>query len=164
MPELPVEFIERRWPELFPSLSDPTLYTDHLGQFNDGNVATLILAQKRLDDEKRRFVHILKEWDAEHEKRDNEDQRRHRSSLSKVRANISQRHSWDDVMKELERVQDDYNNPKGFGRVRKVVRKVAAKSERIEPFIAFIPNGDYTSVICGGLRFILGVGSLERVE
>jgi len=39
--------------------------------------------------------------------------------------------------------------------VRKWFRKAADKSEIIEPFIDFIPNMEYTSVICAGLKFIL---------
>jgi hypothetical protein len=75
-----------------------------------------------------------------------------------VRANICEQHTWKEVFDELRAAQDAYNNPRGVKVVRKWFRKAADKSEIIEPFIDFIPNMEYTSVICAGLKFILKVG------
>ena len=76
-----------------------------------------------------------------------------------MRANISEQHTWKEVFVELHAAQDAYNNPKQrIEVVRKWFRKATDKSEVIEPFIDFIPNIEYTSVICAGLKFILKVG------
>ncbi|KAJ2993127.1 hypothetical protein NUW58_g1940 [Xylaria curta] len=156
MLEPPDEFIKRHFLELFPSLSNETLYNTDLERFKTENGAASASAKKLLEDEKTRFVGILTDWDAEQEKRDGKRQRRDTDPLSKVRANISQRHSWNDVIEELERAQNDHDTSKRLGKMWKFFRKVGEKSEVIEPFLAFIPNGDYTSVICGGIKFILG--------
>jgi hypothetical protein len=78
-----------------------------------------------------------------------------------VRANISEQHTWKEVFDELRAAQDAYNNPKMV--VRKWFRTVADKSELVEPLIDFIPDIEYTSVICGGLKFILKVGLPDNV-
>jgi hypothetical protein len=118
-------------------------------------------AQQQTSDSKDRFVNILKAWDKEHDTeaekvRSRKNHFRKRDNLvSKVRANISEQHTWEEVFVELRAAQDAYNNPK---RIRKWFRKAADESKVIEPFIDFIPDMEYTSVICASLKFILKVG------
>jgi len=128
------------------------------------------LAQERATARKQDFVRLLKTWDAEHDKTaEASARRRQRGSsaskdnlIAKIRSNISQTHCWKDVFDALSVAQDGYNNPKGIGVVRKWFRAAADKADLVEPFVDFIPNTEYTSVICGGLSFIIQVRSGGR--
>src|SRR6266699_7255753 len=115
------------------------------------------LAKKAADDEKARFKLLLTAWDKEHEKQDKKSLRRRKNErLSKVRADISAEHTWDDVIAELKKVREETLNATGLGsRVRKFFGKLGDNTDIIVPMLDFIPNGDYGSVLCGGLKFIL---------
>lgn len=177
--EVPAGFLERVWSELFPDITSNTVYDDQSAQFitvknessayvTANHVFCLVLeyltlarlAKKAADDRKAHFIQILTAWDEEHKKQDKKSLRgRKHEALCKVRANISEKHTWDEVLAELQKVQEEANNATGLvSRVRKFLGKVADKNDMIMPVIEFIPNGNYGSVLCGGLKFILGVG------
>jgi hypothetical protein len=101
-------------------------------------------------------MQMLKDWDAEHDKEKTEGQilNRKKTIVAKVRANISATHSWKEIFAALHTAENGYKSPKG---IRKWIRKGADHAEYIEPFLNFIPDGDYTSVICGGIKFVLSV-------
>ncbi|KAH7031627.1 uncharacterized protein B0I36DRAFT_324332 [Microdochium trichocladiopsis] len=49
-----------------------------------------------------------------------------------------------------------------MGKIRKFFRASGRNASTLQRFLEFVPNGDYTSVICGGFTVILG--ALERLE
>jgi hypothetical protein len=115
-------------------------------------------AQKLADDEKAHFIQILNAYDAEHDRKPiSKKSKRQSKAISEVRANISQQHDWAGVFEKLQAAQDDYKNPKGLKKIGMLFRKVGDNQSVMEPLIDFIPQGNYTSVLCGGLKFIVGV-------
>jgi hypothetical protein len=79
--------------------------------------------------------------------------------VAKIRSNISEKHDWKDVFASLNDAAEDYNNPKGIMVVHKWLREATGKAEIVEPFVGFIPDMEYTSVICAGLKFVIEVKS-----
>ncbi|TFB02206.1 hypothetical protein CCMA1212_005739 [Trichoderma ghanense] len=119
-----------------------------------------IEAKKRKDE----FVNILVEWDKEHD-RITEASKSHKPRgnffkgksdlIAQVRSDISGTHSWDDVFDALREAEEAYKSPTGIKVVHKWFRKAADKSDLVEPFVDFIPSFDFSSVVCGGIKFIL---------
>jgi hypothetical protein len=116
---------------------------------------------------KDEFVNILLAWDQEHDRI--ETSRGHKPHgvlfksksdlIAQVRSNISGTHSWDEVFEALREAEEAYKSPTGLKVAHKWFRKAADKSEVVEPFLDFIPSFDFSSVICGGIKFILRVCS-----
>ncbi|PKK48346.1 hypothetical protein CI102_6889 [Trichoderma harzianum] len=75
--------------------------------------------------------------------------------IAEVRSNILETHNWKEVFDALQDAKETYSNPTGVKVVRKWFRKAADKSNLVEPFVDFIPDSDFSSVICGGIKFIL---------
>jgi hypothetical protein len=65
-------------------------------------------------------------------------------------------HSWDDVMRLVKDSEAKYLEA-GRSGPRRVTRFIGAYSESVLPFLRLIPNGFYTSIICGGLRLVFEV-------
>ena len=64
-------------------------------------------------------------------------------------------------MKEAELAQAKYiADGKG---IRKVFRMVSNLTPGLDPWLKLLPNGDYTSVVCGCLKLIFGVNSTEAM-
>jgi hypothetical protein len=77
---------------------------------------------------------------------------------AEIKFNIRGKADWDKVIQEVQQAQEAYNNPSGFwAPIRKGVRKLGDKSGVVEPFLEFIPDGDYTSILSGGLKVIISV-------
>ena len=72
---------------------------------------------------------------------------------------ISKAHSWDDVIREYEYAQRKYaDKAKGWlGFPRKAGRSIGDNADRVYPFLAFIPDGDYFTPIRAALHLIFGV-------
>jgi len=70
--------------------------------------------------------------------------------------------SWDDVLVAMHAASDQYNDPNGIsGKIRKWFRKSSEKAAAGNAWLALVPSqSEYFSVMCGGLKLILGVGSL----
>ena len=119
-------------------------------------------AQRDAEKRKTEFTLITQAWDKENAKINTDkvaEKNIGRESLvAKVRADISAKHSWDEVLLLLNDARDTYNNPKGT--FRRWIRKGADKSEVVEPFVAFIPTGEYTSIVWRGINFVLRVASI----
>ncbi|KAK1247715.1 hypothetical protein MKX07_000603 [Trichoderma sp. CBMAI-0711] len=125
----------------------------------------LILAQKMLPTKKSKdeFVNILLAWDQEHDRIETSQGHKPHGVLFKsksdllaqVRSNISGTHSWDEVFEVLREAEEAYKSPTGFKAAHKWFRKAADKSEVVEPFLDLIPSFEFSSVICGGIKFIL---------
>ncbi|KAL6819207.1 hypothetical protein V8C40DRAFT_276726 [Trichoderma camerunense] len=118
----------------------------------------------KVKEKKEEFINILLAWDEEHdyiiEKAKSRKLRgkffKGKSNLiAEIRSNILETHSWKEVFDALQNAKESYDNPTGMTVVRKWFRKAADKSNLVEPFVDFIPNSDFSSVICGGIKFIL---------
>ncbi|KPI41078.1 uncharacterized protein AB675_8144 [Cyphellophora attinorum] len=64
---------------------------------------------------------------------------------------LSKTHSWDEVFRVVRTAQDKYIRA-GQKPVRRASRFLGRQSESVLPFLRIIPNGTYTSMICGGLK------------
>ncbi|RAH41703.1 uncharacterized protein BO95DRAFT_517750 [Aspergillus brunneoviolaceus CBS 621.78] len=117
-------------------------------------------SRQQAEKAKVKFIKLLEAWDAEHDKeKSNMSMQRKgkkESVAAKVRANITQMHSWQDVFASLREAEDHYSTSSKF---RRLFRKGASRAEAVEPFLNLIPDTDYTSVVCGGIKFILGACS-----
>ncbi|KAL4941116.1 hypothetical protein BDV06DRAFT_223410 [Aspergillus oleicola] len=160
LPEPPEDFVDRTWASLFPYVANElTSVTEADQAIKEIQTKEAEASRREAEEAKATFTKILETWDAEHDKEQSTGKKKKRekeSVVAQVRANISQMHSWEDVFAALREAEDHYNNS---SKLRKFFRKGASKSEAIEPFVELIPGGDYTSVICAGIKFILGACS-----
>jgi hypothetical protein len=67
------------------------------------------------------------------------------------------KHTWDDVLRVAKDAEAAYLKAGGKG-LRKAGRFITAKSEAMLPYLQLIPNGFYTSLLCGGLKLVFEVG------
>jgi hypothetical protein len=67
------------------------------------------------------------------------------------------KHSWDDVLQIAKDAEATYLKAGRKG-LRKAGRFITAKSEAMLPYLQLIPNGFFTSILCGGLKLVFGVG------
>lgn len=66
---------------------------------------------------------------------------------------LSETHSWDEVMRLVKDTEAAYLEA-GRSGLRRVGRFIGAQSESVLPYLRLIPNGFYTSIVCGGLKLI----------
>ncbi|KAL4795302.1 hypothetical protein BDV19DRAFT_389434 [Aspergillus venezuelensis] len=156
LPEPPEDFVDRYWASLSPHVANEhTSVTEADQAIKEMQTKEAEASRREAEEAKAKFTKILETWDAEHDKEQSTGKKRkwgNESIVAQVRANISQMHSWEDVFAALREAENHYNNS---SKLRKFFRKGASKSEAIEPFVELIPGGDYTSVICAGIQFIL---------
>jgi hypothetical protein len=76
-------------------------------------------------------------------------------SISKL--DLRGTHSWDDVLQVAKDAEAAYLEAGGKV-LRKAGRFITAKSEAMLPYLELIPNGTFTSILCGGLKLVFGVG------
>ncbi|KAJ5377842.1 uncharacterized protein N7496_005251 [Penicillium cataractarum] len=159
-PEVPDEFVDQIWSGLFvkPATRLPADVDAKRLELESQNKEEAEKSQYEAEKAKARFTEILQFWDAEHdrEKGSTKGKRSKEPIVVKVRANISQMHNWEDVFSSLQEAEDHYSNSSKF---RKFFRRGASKSEAAEPFVGLIPDSMYTSVICAGIKLILGACS-----
>ena len=69
------------------------------------------------------------------------------------------KHTWDEVLREVDNAKEVYElKAKGNkGMHIRVGRAIGAHSDVVSPWLELLPNGDYSSIICGGLKFVFGV-------
>lgn len=70
--------------------------------------------------------------------------------------------TWEEVMAMVEWAKENYENPEGrWGSLRKCFRKLGKKTGSVPPldgWMALLPSqSEYASVICGGIKLIIGV-------
>ena len=81
---------------------------------------------------------------------------------NKVRSvDLDATHSWDEVIRSVKEKESQYLEA---GRMRRVTRLITAYSESVLPFLRLIPNGFYTSIICGGLKLIFELSLVSHCE
>lgn len=75
---------------------------------------------------------------------------------------IRGRHCWAEVMGQLDLAKQSYEDKaKGrHGVLRKGARWFSNHVETVEPWVRLIPETDYSSVICGGLKFVFAVSAI----
>lgn len=66
---------------------------------------------------------------------------------------LSGTHSWDEVMRLVKDTEAAYQEA-GRNSLRKTGRRVAQHSVSVLPYLRLIPNGYYTSIVCGGLKVV----------
>ena len=68
-------------------------------------------------------------------------------------------HTWEEVLKEIEEAASSFNDPSGsWGKARNVFRSIGANHKVFKAWLEFLPNqSQYCSIVCGGLKLILGV-------
>lgn len=62
-------------------------------------------------------------------------------------------HSWDEVMRLVKDKEDAYLKA-GQNGLRAMGRSMTAHSKSVTPYLRLIPNGFFTSIVCGGLKLI----------
>jgi hypothetical protein len=77
------------------------------------------------------------------------------SSISAL--DLRGKHSWDDVLRAAKDAEAAYLEAGGKG-LRKAGRFITAKSEAMLSYLQLIPNGFYTSILCGGLKLVFEIG------
>jgi len=65
--------------------------------------------------------------------------------------------SWDDVRKEARAAVDAWNGSRSANVFRKGIRVVGDHASRLEFLTVLIPSGDYTGILCGGLKLLYHV-------
>ncbi|KAL7936564.1 hypothetical protein V8C35DRAFT_277983 [Trichoderma chlorosporum] len=158
------EFLENLFSQLLPLSKEKSTSIGTAANKSDNVSVAIEAANKEAKTKKVEFVNILLAWDREHdhimEKTKSQKTRgtlfRDKTDLiTEVRSNILDTHGWKEVFTALHDAEQSYSNPKGIKVVGKWFRKAADKSGLIEPFVDFIPDSDFSSVICGGIKFIL---------
>ena len=64
--------------------------------------------------------------------------------------------TWDDVFEAGKTAIEDYEK-KGRGTVRGLGRKLGDYTPYLDTWSSLLPNGDYTSILCGALRMVFEV-------
>ena len=69
------------------------------------------------------------------------------------------KHTWKEVLEEVDVASSQYNDPSGFwGKIRKVFRRGGDNAGPASAWLALLPTqSEYFSVLCGGLKLIIGV-------
>jgi hypothetical protein len=70
---------------------------------------------------------------------------------------LRDKHSWDEVEKEVKGAQKQYMND--AGNFRKWLRKAGDRSGVTKPYLNLIPNGTYTSILSVGGNMLIDVGA-----
>jgi hypothetical protein len=83
----------------------------------------------------------------------------------KVDMDIHERHDWKDVIEIAQKVQDKYSHQRldsPGDRIKNVARKFCDHSITLETYVGNLPGVcPFASVLCGGLKLVLGVGLLQ---
>ena len=68
-------------------------------------------------------------------------------------------HTWDEVLEEVDKAAQSYNdNSKSWGKIRKAFRSIGRNHNVFAAWLDFLPTqSQYCSIVCGGLKLILGV-------
>ena len=68
-------------------------------------------------------------------------------------------HTWEEVLKEVEIAATTFNETSStWGKLRKAFRSMGSNHKVFKAWLEFLPNqSQYCSIVCGGLKLILGV-------
>ncbi|PGH30406.1 hypothetical protein GX50_06842 [[Emmonsia] crescens] len=70
-------------------------------------------------------------------------------------------HTWEEVLKEVNKASDDYNDLSGFwGKIRKGLRSFGKNNKAFEAWASVLPSqSHYFSLLCGGFKLIFGAAA-----
>ncbi|KLJ12760.1 hypothetical protein EMPG_12242 [Blastomyces silverae] len=70
-------------------------------------------------------------------------------------------HTWEEVLQEVKKASDEYNDVPGFwGRIRKGLRSFGKNNKAFEAWASVLPSqSHYFSLLCGGLKLIFGAAA-----
>ena len=68
-------------------------------------------------------------------------------------------HTWKDVLEEIDKVAESRNDTSSlWGKVRKAFRSIGNNNKILDSWLKLLPtDSHYFSIVCGGLKLILGV-------
>lgn len=74
-------------------------------------------------------------------------------------------HTWEEVLEDVEAAATSFNDASStWGKVRKAFRTMGSNHKVFKAWLEFIPTqSEYCSIVCGGLKLILGVRVLHIV-
>ena len=72
---------------------------------------------------------------------------------------IRKAHNWDEVQQAARLAETKYKKDGTRSIFGKIGRGIQRSTPAVEPWLELIPNGNYTSVLCGGLKIAFGVRS-----
>ncbi|KAK7449876.1 hypothetical protein Landi51_05593 [Colletotrichum acutatum] len=77
--------------------------------------------------------------------------------------NIRGTHSWDEVVKQIQEAKTSYESKAAgkSGMATKAGRFISDHAKYVDPWVALIPSSDYSSVVSGGLKFVLGAANAQ---
>ena len=133
-------------PSDYRALAESVRASDHRHDLAD--LKSRLTPWADIEDERDKLVAVLEEFQA---KEKNE------SAVEKINVRKS---SWPEVMKLIERAENQYKNEKltgALGHFRKCLRKLGDNGEVFENWLRILPNGDYGSVVSGSFQVIIKV-------
>jgi hypothetical protein len=100
------------------------------------------------DEELRRFAKAMDDYEKSTEKKQKKGSRWSKN-----------KHTWKEVLEEVDVASSRYNDPKGlWGKIRKGFRRGCDSAGPASAWLGLLPTqSEYFSVICGGLKLIIGV-------
>ena len=85
----------------------------------------------------------------------------HKTGDKKVlKFNIADGHTWEEVKAEMDKAVESYNTKERFWRKtpnRVAGRTTGSRIPAIKAWLDILPDGEYTSIVCGALKLIFGV-------
>ncbi|ROW06831.1 hypothetical protein VMCG_04093 [Cytospora schulzeri] len=160
MSDLPIQYMQNRAPSLNVAYRDPSSqYDTNRNAYVVSNEMDIIFMsnssegadlQRLAADETGRFTDIMAEF------------MRHGHAPSTLHSfNIHGAHSWAEVLDQVDLAKERYDRKaKGKrGMPRRAVRYISDHSEIIDPWLNLLPETDYSSVVCGGLKFVFGAAA-----
>ena len=89
-----------------------------------------------------------------------------RGADPKYKTNITAEtfHTWDEVLEEVDRAVSRHKDGKNsWSAIRQGLRKFGSNHSAFNAWTGLFPTqSEYCSIICGGLKLILGVGPIAR--
>ena len=145
------EYIDNRVDEeLHPALSDPGFtYSPKQDCFGVPVPTNLSRDDDTIRSRQQRFAKALQEYEENVEPK------------FRTGFKLQETYTWDDVLAQVEVARNEYNGVEGKGNkksIRNGLRKFSTAAPAIEGWLRLLPEDSvYASVLCGGIRLILGV-------
>jgi hypothetical protein len=78
------------------------------------------------------------------------------------RFDISQKYRWEDVQSEANAALESYSSPEFTSQpMRYLSRSFTENASTLQAFLEFVPDGEYTFIICGALTLVFNVSSVS---
>lgn len=76
---------------------------------------------------------------------------------------IRGKHSWEDVFRAAKDAEAEYLKAGEKG-LRRAGRITTAYADAVMPVLKLIPNGEFTSILCGGLKLVFGMSNTQLTK